>query len=642
MNFLEKNGSSLIDNRYSIIPILEGTKRPGLKGWQNIKAKKEDLGNWVKNSSYKGVGVLTGDSPAVDIDVLDPEIVKEIVTYCKEVIGPAPVRIGKFPKTILVYRTDKPFKKITSSIFEDSSGNKHRVEILGEGQQFVAYAIHPDTKEPYSWPEKSVIDIPREQLSVLTEEKARGIVEKFESIVPKEWKKVCEVNQTNQGHNKSVDKFANLKSPLDILDSEIKNALSKLNSDDYELWIKIGMALYHQFDGKPEGFEVWDEWSSESAKYDSALCKEKWLTFKTDHSKLPTTFATVLHLVKNVKQKKPDESTVSLKPLSVDFREVQKKLGPINWLVKNYIEEDTTGLFFGDPGSYKSFLAMDIAYHCATGKNWHGSKVKQGPVYYIAGEGHGGLARRQEAWFKHHKPDLSKLHFKYTTGAMDFYEEKSAELISQDIEQWTETAGNPVLIVIDTLARNFNGDENTAGDMGKFINNVNQYLRVPFGCVVLIVHHSGHNNKTRARGSTALRAGIDFEYLVEKDKSDSLIAKLYCTKMKDAVAPEETWFTGEKVLLDLEEDIDSLVFEKIEVTKKEKPLKPEIAEFLELAKGLADPEGIVDRVKLREEAVEKKIAKDLSQVRGYIRHLEQKKLIEVFDDQKQIQLLEGD
>jgi RecA-family ATPase len=271
---------------------------------------------------------------------------------------------------------------------------------------------------------------------------------------------------------------------------------------------------------------------------------------------------------------------------------------------------------------------MDVAYHCASGKDWHGSKVTKGPVYYIAGEGHGGLARRQEAWFVNHRPNLSDIQFRYTTAAMDFHNKDKAESVRHDIEEWAKTAGNPALIVIDTLARNFNGDENSASDTGKFINNVNDYLRIPFGCVVLIVHHTGHTSKDRARGSMALKGGVDFEYRVKKNKTKPLTAELTCTKMKDAIEPEETWFEGKTIILewpnDGDEIIDSLIFEKTDVVEQEKPLKPELTRLLELAKSLADPEGI---------------AKNFTQVRGYISTLKDKNLIETIGT-TQIRLLD--
>lgn len=626
---LKEKGHILLGNGYELIPIKKESKIPAISGWQNTKTTPEDIENWDNNLHHGGYGVLTARTPGVDIDCHDEAITQRVVDYCESALGIAPKRVGLPPKVLLVYRTETPFKKISSPTFEDSSGTKHKVEILGEGQQFVAFGIHPETKKPYSWPEKSILEIPHNQLPLITMEQAQEVVDYFKSIVPNSWE-IFEKG-THLKTNQSQDPLLNYKSPLDLELNEIKKVLNQIDPDDsYDHWVKTGMALYHQFDGKAEGLKIWHEWSSKGQKYKIGECEEKWKTFSPDLENVnPITFATVLGWLKD---KKVDHQTNSRLPLSIDFLELRKKLGPTNWLVRDYIEQNTTGLFFGDPGSYKSFLALDIAYHCATGKDWHGCKVVKGPVYYIAGEGHGGLARRQEAWIKHHKPDLSDMHFRFTTRAMDFYDAKSAELITQDIEQWADTAGKPVLIVIDTLARNFNGDENTASDMGKFINNVNEYLRDAFECVVLIVHHSGHSEKKRARGSTAIKAGIDFEYRVEKNKDKGLVAKLICTKMKDAVEPVERWFEGNKVRVDWLEDgeiIDSLVFEETCVVKQEKPLKPEISEFLRLVNGLADTERIVNRKELRQRAVNQNLAINLPQVRNYIRVLKDKNIIEV-------------
>jgi len=85
--------------------------------------------------------------------------------------------------------------------------------------------------------------------------------------------------------------------------------------------------------------------------------------------------------------------------LAFEFSRVDSlKLTEIKWIVDDYIESDSLAQVFGDPGGGKSFVAIDIACCVATGSAWHGHQVKQGAVFYIAGEGHNGLARRFKAW----------------------------------------------------------------------------------------------------------------------------------------------------------------------------------------------------------------------------------------------------
>lgn len=65
---------------------------------------------------------------------------------------------------------------------------------------------------------------------------------------------------------------------------------------DYDAWVGIGMAIYHQFDGSEEGFEIFNEWSStdeREGQYDERTCRKHWDSFGGDRSK-PKTFKSVL------------------------------------------------------------------------------------------------------------------------------------------------------------------------------------------------------------------------------------------------------------------------------------------------------------------------------------------------------------
>ncbi len=70
--------------------------------------------------------------------------------------------------------------------------------------------------------------------------------------------------------------------------------------------------------------------------------------------------------------------------------------------------------------------------------------------------------------------------------------------------------------MFDTLARCFaGGDENLAKDANQAIGTLDK-IRNNTGACILVVHHSGKNNKTE-RGSSALRAAADIMMLVERN-----------------------------------------------------------------------------------------------------------------------------
>lgn len=221
------------------------------------------------------------------------------------------------------------------------------------------------------------------------------------------------------------------------------------------------------------------------------------------------------------------------------------------FIVRDYLEQNTLGVLFGDPATGKSFLAMDLAACITTGIPWRGHKVDKGAVLYIAGEGRNGIARRLRAWEIRSGISLSTAPLYLSnrpTALCDLESNKelleAADRVSKD--------NPPKLVVIDTLARNFGpGDENSAKDMSMAIQAMDK-IRTRFGCTVLIIHHTGHNNKNRERGSFGLRGGIDASYCLAKD--DSGTVKLQPSKMKESELPEPMAFKIAPVDLGIEDE----------------------------------------------------------------------------------------
>jgi len=242
------------------------------------------------------------------------------------------------------------------------------------------------------------------------------------------------------------------------------------------------------------------------------------------------------------KDRKEDEK-IEFKFVAVgdlEFREPE-------FLVDGLIETDGLGLIFGDPGSAKSFLAVDLALCVATGADFHGREVMQGSVFLIAGEGHNGLTRRFKAWSKERGRSLAKVPLFKSERAAFFLHEETMKAVAEAVDELAAVHGVPRMIVVDTVARNFGaGDENSTMDMNFFINAVDDLKARYPGSVVLLVHHSGHADKTRARGAMALKGALDFEFRVEKDDKH---VRVMNTKMKDAEPPADLHFTLESIEL---------------------------------------------------------------------------------------------
>ncbi|MCC5856210.1 MAG: AAA family ATPase [Idiomarina sp.] len=227
----------------------------------------------------------------------------------------------------------------------------------------------------------------------------------------------------------------------------------------------------------------------------------------------------------------------------IPLAQIMKQTFTSNWLVDNYFEKNSVSMLFGEPGTYKSFLAMDLAFCVANGIEWNGNAVAQGDVLYIAGEGESGIQKRFKAL--EDKYDLAPQHICISS--------KPAQLTSltsvQEVLGAIENAGvDPVLIVVDTLHRNFgDGDENSSSDFGKVMRHLDE-IRVVTKATILLIHHSGHGDKSHGRGSSSIRGSLDSEYKLVKKGTG---AELKCCKMKEFEQPQSLHFKLEQVQVKL-------------------------------------------------------------------------------------------
>ena len=135
-------------------------------------------------------GLLCYATPCIDIDVLNPKVVEELITLADDTFDPAPVRIGASPKAALLYGATELFNKVTSRPFslpgddlDDPTWKPHRIEILANGQQLVAYAIHPGTRQPYTWYRADPLNLPWEQLPSINRDSALTFLQTADTLL---------------------------------------------------------------------------------------------------------------------------------------------------------------------------------------------------------------------------------------------------------------------------------------------------------------------------------------------------------------------------------------------------------------------------------------------------------------------------
>jgi hypothetical protein len=194
------------------------------------------------------------------------------------------------------------------------------------------------------------------------------------------------------------------------------------------------------------------------------------------------------------------------------------------WLVRDWLETNSTFSIVGASGSMKSFLALDLAAHVALGLPWHGHPVVQSPVMLVVAEGVTGLRKRIAAWEDHYERVISGLHVF----------PRAIQAAGPEWPLLIEACRvlGVGLVVLDTQARVTVGmEENSATEMGVFVQKMDM-VRVATGAACGVVHHTGRAGmQDGGRGSTALYAAWTTEFGVVK--SDDGIVRVESNKEKD-------------------------------------------------------------------------------------------------------------
>lgn len=249
------------------------------------------------------------------------------------------------------------------------------------------------------------------------------------------------------------------------------------------------------------------------------------------------------------------------------------------WLVKGIIPEAGIGTLFGQSGTFKSFLALDLMAHVANGQYWFGHRVNVAPAVYVPFEGQGGIPKRVAAW------RLARVHngcadaatkMRFITDPMNLRQQADRDKLVATLVESGWAGG---ILCIDTLAQAGIGiDENTSQGMGEMIA-IFQELQQRLGGIVLVVHHSGKSEKAGMRGWSGLLGALDFAIRCWRDDEwDWSDGQFVLDKVKDGEAGRWFDFSMVRVTLGYDEDgepITSLAV--VPPTPRQKELAPDEA-----------------------------------------------------------------
>lgn len=173
------------------------------------------------------------------------------------------------------------------------------------------------------------------------------------------------------------------------------------------------------------------------------------------------------------------------------------------WRIKGVLPATGLAAIFGQSGSGKSFLVLDMLHSLALGHTWFGHKVKQCSTTYIALEGETGITQRVKA-YEIRRGEIPE-NVRYVTQSFNLNDADDLN----DLASAIIAAGTGDVVVLDTLNRATPGtDENDSKAMGTIIANA-KILQELTGGLVLLVHHTGKDQNKGMRGHSSLHAALD-------------------------------------------------------------------------------------------------------------------------------------
>lgn len=251
------------------------------------------------------------------------------------------------------------------------------------------------------------------------------------------------------------------------------------------------------------------------------------------------------------------------------------------WCVKDLLPASGLAAIFGQPGGGKTFVALDMAFSLAEGRDWFGIQTHACPVVYVNLESRLGLKKRLMAWQKEKRRLPENISFVIEP----FH-------ILKDVDRLARGIKPGAVIFLDTLNAAASGlDENSSMDMGKILEAAKKLQRLTDGLVVL-VHHGGKDISKGLRGHSSLLAALDAVIEVAGTPETRFWKT---TKLKEAECNTRRGFKLKAVDIGTNEDGEaetSCVVVPDESALSEKPLPPSLVYGLESLRRALEAENV--------------------------------------------------
>ena len=234
-------------------------KRPYQPEWQKNPLTRDQLATEILAGRAVAIGVIAGPQSGgllfVDHDGLGAsEVLEQIGAPLRELPKSWAVTSGRDGRLQIIYQVPEPFWPTIKTTKLRSSVKGEQLELRWAGCQSVVAGAHPITGA-YRWMKgRSPADLPA-------------------AIAPS--------TLLQQMQRKQPDPAPLLRIP-ETDSTRARDFLDRIpaaDADDYDTWVKVGMALHSA--GDDSLLQDWIRWSAISANFEPGICQAKWKSFSS-------------------------------------------------------------------------------------------------------------------------------------------------------------------------------------------------------------------------------------------------------------------------------------------------------------------------------------------------------------------------
>lgn len=374
----------------------------------------------------------------------------------------------------------------------------------------------------------------------------------------------------------------------------VRSAMEALPNADlhWEDWNRIGMACWRATAGTPDGLVIWADWSAKSDKHEEAGCATRWAHYAISP---PTKIGvgTLYHLAAQAgwvrpqaqSEPPPDGSTDpgwwhSLEQSLLNGAEVAEVVGdapkdtsatkepsldgriivpprdwtapaPLReWIVDGWIPRGYVTGIYGDGAVGKSLIVQQLITSVSCVKPWLGMDVRGGRAFgFMCEDDAKELHRRQEGINRAYGLAMPNLEFMRLAARFGFdnilmtFDDRNRGSPTELFAEVAKflTAFPPTLVVLDTLADIFGGNEIVRAHARQFIQGIGGQLARQFNCAVVIAAHpsaSGISTGSGAGGSTAWSNTFRSRLYMTRPEGEGNDDVRHLSRMKANYAPK--------------------------------------------------------------------------------------------------------